>query len=403
MIAMNWTRVRRLLAEFLLICAAGTVDLVVWANDNAQRGGGHAPAWVIPLGSLATLAGLLLRRRFPLQVFAVQLLWATACGIRFTDYTPVIGMLVGLDALAHYRSKLQSVSGWTACLVPYLLYAQGKYDGPWQFTFVLIFMLITGTAWLLGDRSRLADRVAEQQAAERAAATTTAVRSERLRIARELHDIVAHAVSVMVLQAAGARAVLTSDPQRADAALDTVQDVGRQSMNELRRLLGLLRSASADLDVPTSDQQPDLDGVDTLLTNAVAAGLIVDKQVWGTPGPLDPSVSLAAYRIVQEALTNALKHAGPGTPAQVVLRWEPDQVTVTVQNDAPPPGSRHAGPTPLSTGHGLLGLRERVQTAGGSLHVGPTPTGFVVQAVLPTAVPLAAVAPMSAAPATITG
>ncbi|GIF26524.1 signal transduction histidine kinase [Actinoplanes tereljensis] len=374
---------------FLLVGAAGALDLLMWADDNGLRSGEIVPPWVVPVGSLATLATLLLRQRFPLPVFVVQLLWATACGIWFTEYTPVIGMLVAIDALAHHRSKLQSVSGWAACLLPYVLYAQGKNDGPWQVTFVFIFMLITGTAWILGDRSRLAEQLAAQRDAERAAASAEAVRTERLRIARELHDIVAHAVSVMVLQVAGARAVLTTDPVRAEAALDTVQDVGRQSMNELRRLLGLLRSASADLDVPATDQHLDLDGVDTLLANARAAGLTVDKQVSGTPGLLDPSVNLAAYRLVQESLTNALKHAGPGTVAQVALNWAPEQLTVTVQNDAPLPG-KHPSGSALSTGHGLLGLRERVQTAGGTLHTGPSSTGFVVQAVLPTTVPLSA-------------
>ncbi|MFC4066789.1 sensor histidine kinase [Actinoplanes subglobosus] len=284
-----------------------------------------------------------------------------------------------------------------ACLPPYMIFVRGEGTGSWQLTSVFLFMLISGTAWLLGDRSRLADELAEQRAAERAAASAAAVRAERLRIARELHDIVAHAVSVMVLQVAGARAVLTSNPARAEAALETVQDVGRQSMNELRRLLGLLRSASADHDVTTTDQ-PGLDGVDTLLANARATGLSVDKQVQGTPGQLDPSVSLAAYRLVQEALTNALKHAGPKATVQVTLNWAPEQLTVTVHNDAPPRGKRRSGSTPLSTGHGLLGLRERVHTVGGTLHTGPDPAGFVVQAVLPTTVPLSDFSPDAPTP-----
>ncbi|WP_436536332.1 sensor histidine kinase [Actinoplanes sp. HUAS TT8] len=397
--AISRLRERKLLSGFLIVGAAAAIDLLVWGDGNGLRAGGNAPPWVVPVGSLATLATLLLRRRLPLLVFAVQLLWASACGFWFTDYTPVIGLFVALNELAHHRSKLQSVSAWVACLIPYMLFVHGEGNGPWQLTFVFVFMLITGTAWQMGDRSRLADQLAAQQAAERAAASATAVRAERLRIARELHDIVAHAVSVMVLQVAGARAVLASDPHRAEIALETVQDVGRQSMNELRRLLGLLRSASTDPDETDDDQQPGLDSIDMLLANARAAGLTVDKRTDGTPGLLDPSVSLAAYRLVQEALTNALKHAGPGTAAQVVLSWAPEQLTVTVQNDAPPPGRRHSAAAPMSTGHGLLGLRERIQTTGGTLHTGPSPDGFVVQAVLPTAIPLSA---LSLAPERIT-
>ena len=399
MSALARVRGRELLSGFLVVGAAGTIDRLIWAGDNGLRAGGTAPRWVVPVGSLAVLATLLLRRRFPLPVFVVQLLWSIGCGIWFavTDYTPMIGLLVALNALAHHRSKLQSVAGWMACLPPYMIFVRGEGTGSWQLTFVFVYMLVSGTAWMLGDRSRLADELAEQRAAERAAVSAAAVRAERLRIARELHDIVAHAVSVMVLQVAGARAVLTSDPPRADAALETVQDVGRQSMNELRRLLGLLRSASADLDVTTTEQ-PGLDGVDTLLANARAAGLSIDKQVQGTPGLLDPSVSLAAYRLVQEALTNTLKHAGPGTAVQVTLDWAPEQITVTVHNDTPPQGKRRSGNTPLSTGHGLLGLRERVQAVGGTLYTGPSPAGFVVQAVLPTTVPLSAFSPSSPVP-----
>jgi len=388
-------RGREPLSGMLLVGVAAAIDLMVWRCDNGLRSGGAAQPWIVPAGSFTTLATLMVRRRFPLPVFVAQLLWATGCGMWFTEYTPVIGMLVALDALAHHRSTLQSVTGWVACLLPYMLYAHGQHDGPWQLTFVFVIMLITGTAWLLGDRSRLADQLAAQRAADRAAASAAAAHAERLRIARELHDIVAHAVSVMVLQAAGAQVVLTSDPQRAEAALETVQDVGRQSMNELRRLLGLLRSTSDDADAATIGGQADLDRVDTLIARARAAGLTVDKQERGTRRLLDPSVSLAAYRLVQEALTNVLKHAGPRTAVEVALSWAPEQLNISVQNEASPQDKHHCGPAPLSTGHGLLGLRERIQAAGGALHIGPNATGFVVQACLPTATALAGFSALS--------
>ena len=240
-------------------------------------------------------------------------------------------------------------------------------------------MVLAGTAWLVGYRARRTD----QRIAEREAGTVAALRAERLRIARELHDIVAHAVSVMVVQSAGARVVLASDPSRAEAALDVVQDVGRQSMNELRRLLGLLRSVDADVSV--DDPQHGLADIDELLASAEGIGLTVRHQVSGTPEPLDPSVGLAAYRLVQEAITNTIKHAGPRAAIRVDLRWESKHLTVTVQNEAHADIGEAPDAPPLSTGHGLLGLRERVQTVGGTLHTRPTATGFMVQAVLPTA------------------
>ncbi|MEU4620385.1 histidine kinase [Actinoplanes sp. NPDC023801] len=368
-------------SESLILFATGSVDLLVWYNDNELYRGGTAPPWLIPAGSVATLSALLLRRRFPVSVLAVQLLWACASGFTFLQYTPLAGMLVALAALARQRPPSRSLPGWVACSLPFALYSRSTGDTQWQLIFVLVLMLVAGTAWLLGHRARVAD----ERAADHEAETTAALRSERLRIARELHDIVAHAVSVMVLQVAGARAVLADDPQRAEAALDTVQDVGRQSMNELRRLLGLLRSAGGDGDGDdtVTGQQPDLDGVDALLTTARATGVTVSKQVWGTPGLLDPSVGLAAFRLVQEALTNTLKHAGPQATIRVGMAWTPDHLTLTVQDEAPGDGGRAAGTAPLSTGHGLLGLRERVQTVGGTLHTGPTADGFVVQAVLP--------------------
>ncbi|GIE28363.1 ATPase [Actinoplanes italicus] len=365
------------LSESLVLAAAVALDLLMWNGDDALLHGADAPSWLVPAGSVATLAALLLRRRFAGTVLVVQLLWASGCGVTFEAYTPMTGIIVALHALAVQRTPVSSLLGWVACSLPFAMYSEYYDDSRLRFTMLLVLMLAVGTAWLLGYRTRCA----RQRAAERERETTDAVRSERLRIARELHDIVAHAVSVMVLQVAGARAVLVTDPHRAEAALDTVQDVGVQSMNELRRLLGLLRSAGGT--DPAAESQPGLDGIDALLANARATGLTVTRQEWGTPGLLDPSVGLAAYRLVQEALTNTLKHAGPQASVRVGLAWTDDDLTVTVQNEAPV--RRAAGTAALSTGHGLLGLRERVQTAGGSLHTGPTSTGFIVQAVLPAA------------------
>ncbi|WIM99951.1 histidine kinase [Actinoplanes oblitus] len=368
------------LSELLVLTVAGLVDLMLWSTPTKLQGSGAAPIWLVPAVSAVTLPTLLLRHRLPVVVMLVQLLWASGCGVVFREYTPIMALLVALNALAQRRPPDNSLRGWVACCLPFVIYAHtGGQSTPKQITLVTLLMVLAGTAWLVGYRARRT----EQRIAEREAATVVALRAERLRIARELHDIVAHAVNVMVLQSAGARAVLASDPSRAEAALDVVQDVGRQSMNELRRLLGLLRSV--DDDVSVNDPQHGLADIDGLLVNAEATGLIVSKKVSGTPQLLDPSVGLAAYRLVQEAVTNTIKHAGSRATIRVGLRWEKEHLTVTVQNETPGNTTRIPDAQPLSTGHGLLGLRERVQTVGGSLHTGPTDTGFRVQAVLPTA------------------
>lgn len=366
------------LFELVSLLAAVAIDLVMWQGESELPNGGSLPGWVIPVGSVASLATLLLRHRFPASVLIVQISWSTAAGIVFSSYTPLIGMLVALYVVARREPSRRSLLWSAVCALPSALFAGRQLGGVTaEATALVLYLLMIGTGWLLGYRTWLSDqRAAERDAAERA------IRAERLRIARELHDIVSHAVSVMMIQSAGARAVLTADPQRAETALDVVQDVGRQSVNELRRLLGILRSASADGDGTSIEQQPGLGDLETLLANARGAGMTVTMDVRGVPGSLDPSVALTAYRLVQESLTNALKHAGAAAPVHIELAWTRQELAISVRNDAP----RASGPSPLSTGLGLIGLRERVQAVGGTLETGPTPAGFSVAGVLPVAV-----------------
>jgi signal transduction histidine kinase len=211
-----------------------------------------------------------------------------------------------------------------------------------------------------------------------------AVAEERRRLARELHDIVAHSVTVMTLQSAGARTVMQADPARAREALLAVERSGTQAIGELRRLLGVLRTDDGDPSRPggaASGPQPGLADVDALVARVRSAGLAVTVDRLGAPGALDPSVELAAFRVLQEALTNAVKHAGPGATAAVRLDWTCDALLVEVRDDGQgvgPDGGR------LSTGHGLLGLAERVAVSDGEFRAAPLPDGgFEVAARLP--------------------
>jgi signal transduction histidine kinase len=216
----------------------------------------------------------------------------------------------------------------------------------------------------------------EQLERERTERERDAVARERVRIARELHDVVAHSVSVMVVQAGAARSVLDRDPEATVRALGAVEDTGREALTEMRRLLGILRPDGEDAD---HAPQPSLDRLGALIARSRDAGLDVELRVEGRAGPLAPGVDLTAFRLVQEGLTNALKHGGLGH-AQVVLRWSADVLEVEVANritDGPAAHGLAGG------GQGLVGMRERVALCGGELRAGPIGRGFVVRARLP--------------------
>ncbi|HEX6355606.1 sensor histidine kinase [Actinophytocola sp.] len=206
---------------------------------------------------------------------------------------------------------------------------------------------------------------------ERETAAQNAVGAERARIARELHDIVSHNVSVMVVQAGAARRVLAiQQPEQAEAALHAVEDAGREAMTELRHLLGLLAPPADGRDeIDDHDDlspQPGLNRLGPLVDRVAFAGLPVDVRVSGEPRPLPSSVDLTAYRIIQEALTNALKH-GDGQKAEVTVRYADHALRVEVLNSGPSVLSGGHPPPPDGPGRGLLGLRERVAVLGGDL------------------------------------
>jgi signal transduction histidine kinase len=256
--------------------------------------------------------------------------------------------------------------------------------GPDQTVGDVIFpVVLFSSCWALGrvgrGRARLTAELqarTEQLERERVERERDAVARERVRIARELHDVVAHSVSVMVVQAGAARSVLDRDPDASVRALGAVEATGREALTEMRRLLGILRPAGEDAD---HSPQPSLDRLGALIARSRDAGLDVELHVEGRAGPLAPGVDLTAFRLVQEGLTNALKHGGRGR-ARVVLRWSPEVLEVEVANRVADGPAAH-GLT--SGGQGLIGMRERVALCGGELRAGPIGRGFVVRARLP--------------------
>ena len=247
-------------------------------------------------------------------------------------------------------------------------------------------IVIFATVWLIGDnlQTRRANVAALRERAERAEQTRAAeaqraVAEERTRIAREMHDVVAHSMSVMLVQTGAARRVLDTDPAQAAAALQAVEATGRDAMQEMRRLLGVLREDQ----VPASlAPQPSLDGLEALVGQFRDAGLDVTLQVDGCDRSLPAGVELSAYRIVQEALTNALKHAGPGVSVVVRIQvTDDDDLTVEVLDDGRGASAALANG---GGGHGVLGMRERADVCGGELVAGPRAGGgFEVRARLP--------------------
>ena len=252
----------------------------------------------------------------------------------------------------------------------------GDYAG--TFGFLAAAWAIGNSAGILRARGRELEGRATRLEREREEKARLAVAEERARIARELHDVVAHAVSTMVIQAGGARQLVRSDPADAEQSLFAAERTGREALQEMRRLVGLLRERGEQLALAP---QPGMAQLEQLIAQTQAAGLPVELTVDGERRHLGPGIDLTAYRIVQEALTNTLKHAGPAR-ARVTLRYGNQELDIEVTDDGR--GLDHSDPDRSEPGHGFVGMRERVALYGGALQTGPSERGgYAVRARLP--------------------
>jgi signal transduction histidine kinase len=331
----------------------------------------HYKPGLIPI-ELLLAPPLLFRRRFPLAApattFALGVVAATidphgAKDLSFIFYTAIAGMLV--FGLAPERRD--ALAGLVIALVAltYINYKFGNRAS--DYAFITPFF---SAVWLVGFILRSRTHQAKE-------ARERAVAEERARIARELHDIVGHSVSVMTVQAAAVRRLLRDDQEREREALLTVEETGRAALSEMRRLVGVLRRAD---DQPSLVPQPSLEHVAKLVEQAREAGLPTELRIEGETTALPQGIDLTAYRLVQEGLTNALKHAN-ATRAEVVVRYDEGTVELVVRDDGTGKGNGESG------GHGLVGMRERVAVCGGELFAGPRPDGgFELRARLPVAV-----------------
>jgi signal transduction histidine kinase len=365
-----------------VMAIAGMLELVVGRNSPG------APS--IPLGlSVALVAVLVLplfaRRRFPFAAPAVY--WVLAPALTLVDglLIPFIGSLgvVGLATaflLGNLRSRFKAGVGLVLIVVG-ILVVVGNIPGDQtasQFTFITLRFVV---AWIAGyalrervEQAEAAEERAEHAERERESAARVAVAEERARIARELHDIVAHAVSVMVLQVGAVRHKLPDSLAEDRDALKSVERAGRTALAEMRRLLAAMRREGDEAELVP---QPGLDGLHSLLDEVGRAGLPVELHVDGNPVPLPRGIDLSAYRIVQEGLTNALKHAR-ASDADVIVRYRPDELEIEVRDNG------HGSATSDGLGHGLIGVRERVKIYGGKMTAGKaTDGGFVLSTRLP--------------------
>lgn len=325
------------------------------------------------LYGLVGLVPLIWREWAPRTVFTIQCALTAAAWPVMPEYVPAVSVPLAVYAVAAHCSRRASLLVLLASCIPNLLAASVAfrvYDNPREqfasFTGNVVFLtLMTLAAWGAGRVTQASRRHVEQLKRERKTAQE-AVFAERRRIARELHDIVSHAVAVIVLQAAGAARVADTHLKAVKQSLVHIEATGKQAMAELQRLLGVL-----DTGEPAGElgPQPGLEDLPALLSSLRATGMPVTVDVEGTPRDLDPSVDLAAYRIVQEGLTNALKHAGKAANPRLRLVWEAHQLIIELDNTVRPAGMRRE--QGLSGGRGLVGLRERAHAVGGRLLAGP--------------------------------
>ncbi|MBB5481710.1 signal transduction histidine kinase [Micromonospora parathelypteridis] len=364
------------------VAVSAVVALIGLAGAVNLPGG-----WAAALVCVGMAVALLFRRAHPGAVtVAVAALGLVQVIAQWGPLPFDVAVLIALYSVVKYGERLRGavLAGVAAAVGVVLAAVQTPGLISWWVT-ALWYALVTGAVWLVGlnvRTRRLYVLSLEERATtlerEREAESRAAVAEERTRIARELHDVVAHSMAVMIVQADGARFMLDRDPAQARTAVKVVADTGRAALEEMRRLVGVLRDAGPSggdglaVAADPEHRRLALAELPDLLARFGDAGLYIRSTVTGEPPALPPGLELTVYRVVQEALTNALKHAGVDAGVEVALTYTAEAVVVRVRDDGR--GRPVVSPAP-SGGHGLLGMRERVTVYDGSLTAGPRPAG----------------------------
>jgi signal transduction histidine kinase len=377
-----WPIAKRYWFDALLVAGIG-VSIASAVSGQHTKNGPDGPLWFDVIASVAFLVPFFFRRRYPFGApAAVAVVIAV---ISFVDARLInaefVAFLSGIAAAFMFgmlKDRSQALAGAAIMVGVVAIVAHNQGDHPGDFGFPLI---VFGIAWIvgfgLGQKFHEADEAKERAnrlEREREEEARLAVAEERARIARELHDIVGHSVSVMTVQAAGVRSLLKPEQEREREALLIIEQTGREALAEMRRMVDVLRRPEEG---PALAPQPSLGHVDKLVSQAREAGLPVELRIEGDPVQLSAGVDLTAYRLVQEGLTNAIKHAR-ARHAEVVVRYSYSNVELTVSDDGTGDGDGEKG------GNGLVGMRERVSVYGGELDAGPRPEGgYRLRATLP--------------------
>jgi signal transduction histidine kinase len=378
-----WRLLSRYWFDALVVVGLG-LSIAIAVGTQGESNGPEGPVWLDVVLLVAIIGPFLVRRRFGFWALA-----AVPTGVVIAS--PLDGRLVpnngitlaaGLACsflMAQRRDIRQALAGLALVFGAEVVVV--RFDPPEGIGDILFTNLLFSVVWLvgflLGRKFEEADAARERAARlerEREAEARAAVAEERARIARELHDVVGHSVSVMTVQASGVRRLLREDQEREREALLIVERTGREALAEMRRMVGVLRRPE---EAPALAPQPSLEHLDRLVEQAREAGLPVELRVEGDAVELPAGVDLTAYRLVQEGLTNALKHAR-ATRAEVLVNYADGAIEVTVSDDGRGVGNGDGG------GHGLVGMRERVSVYGGELDAGPQPGGgYRLRAKLP--------------------
>jgi signal transduction histidine kinase len=365
------------------VALAVAIVSAAWFVDQA---GSRPLGWAV---QVALILPLVWRRRYPVAVFSIISLVALVQWAIGVEMVGDLALLVSLYTLASHRPRVVATAGAALVEVGAIMASfRWSLAGSWPRSLVFLSGLVAA-AFLLGTnlrsrRSRLAavTERAERLEREREQQALIAATAERTRIAREMHDVIAHSLAVMISLADGASAKLRSDPERAGTAIEDLSRIGRQALGDTRRLLGVLRDDGAS---EVLAPQPGLAQIDGLLAQVRTTGLAASLAVNGEPRPLPPGAELSVYRIVQEATTNTLKHAVGATSVAVTLKYSPKLLAISVQDNGRAL-SRGTDSRPLrGTGHGLSGMRERAAIYGGTVVAGPSLAGWLVEARIPIA------------------
>ncbi len=380
-----WSLARRHWFDALIVAGIGiSVAGAVLGQDHRDGPGG--PTWVDVILAVSIPAPLFARRRYPFAApVAVGIAVVVASFVdgpfpRY-DFPAFLAGAAAVFLLAQRRDRAQAVAGLAAAVGVEAIVVHNDPRG--QLGELIFVSLIFAVVWTIGltlgrkfEEAAEARERAIRAEREREVRARAAVAEERARIARELHDVVGHSVSVMTVQASGVRRLLRPEQEREREALLIVERTGREALAEMRRMVGVLRRPE---EAPALAPQPSLEHLDRLVDQAREAGLPVDLRVEGEACELPAGVDLTAYRLVQEGLTNALKHAR-ATRAEVLVNYGDGQIEVMVSDDGNGVGNGGGG------GHGLVGMRERVSVYGGELDAGPQPGGgYRLRARLPIA------------------